>query len=202
MNSEESRRFLTAILYLNAPGRGETVFPGLSIRVSPAPGRMVVFQPLCTFPHAGLPPCDRPKYILHRYLWYPPAGRALRLGCSGPDAAPEQRHHPLPAMAGGVAEIPVALFPAGDAGRETFVQPIPAASMAVIARMRPAAMPFPPPRRRNICRGSISWRPSGCWAHLPSPPSGLCAGFAHRNRAGRPDLYVRSWLFPCAPHSC
>lgn len=71
MNSEESRRFLTAILYLNEPGGGETIFPGLDISVSPAPGRLVIFPPLWNFPHAGLPPRDRPKYILHRYLWYP-----------------------------------------------------------------------------------------------------------------------------------
>jgi prolyl 4-hydroxylase len=72
-NAEESRRFLTAILYLNDPGGGETVFPGLDLQVMPAPGRMVIFPPLWLFPHAGLPPRDRPKYILHRYLWYPPA---------------------------------------------------------------------------------------------------------------------------------
>ncbi|HEX4862385.1 MAG TPA: 2OG-Fe(II) oxygenase [Rhizomicrobium sp.] len=73
MNSEQSRRFLTAILYLNEPGGGETVFPHLDLIVKPAAGRMVVFPPLWLFPHAGLPPRDRAKYILHRYLWYPPA---------------------------------------------------------------------------------------------------------------------------------
>jgi prolyl 4-hydroxylase len=76
MDSDVSRRFLTAILYLNTPGGGETVFPGLDITVTPAPGRMVVFPPLWLFPHAGRPPLDRPKYILHRYLWYPPPGEA------------------------------------------------------------------------------------------------------------------------------
>ncbi len=71
MAAGESRRFLTAILYLNDPGGGETVFPGLGLTVTPAPGRMVIFPPLWLFPHAGLPPRERPKYILHRYLWYP-----------------------------------------------------------------------------------------------------------------------------------
>jgi 2-oxoglutarate-Fe(II)-dependent oxygenase superfamily protein len=71
MTAAESRRFLTAILYLNDPGGGETTFPGLDLTVTPAPGRMLVFPPLWLFPHAGLPPRDRPKYILHRYLWYP-----------------------------------------------------------------------------------------------------------------------------------
>ncbi len=64
MNAEESKRFLTAISYLNTPGGGETVFPDLDVTVTPAPGRMVVFPPLWTFPHAGLPPRDQPKYIL------------------------------------------------------------------------------------------------------------------------------------------
>lgn len=74
MDSDQSKRFLTAILYLNEIAGGETVFPGLDITVTPAPGRMVIFPPLWLFPHAGLPPRDKPKYILHRYLWYPPGG--------------------------------------------------------------------------------------------------------------------------------
>jgi hypothetical protein len=73
MDDADSRRFITAILYLNDSGGGETVFPGLDVRVAPVPGRLVVFPPLWTFPHAGLPPRDRPKYILHSYLWYPAA---------------------------------------------------------------------------------------------------------------------------------
>jgi hypothetical protein len=73
MDDADSRRFVTAILYLNDPGGGETIFPGLDVRVPPVPGRLVVFPPLWLFPHAGLPPRDRPKYILHSYLWYPPA---------------------------------------------------------------------------------------------------------------------------------
>jgi hypothetical protein len=76
MDDADSRRFVTAILYLNDPGGGETVFPGLDLSVPPAPGRLVVFPPLWLFPHAGLPPRDRPKYILHSYLWYPPADSA------------------------------------------------------------------------------------------------------------------------------
>ena len=75
MDEADARRFMTAILYLNDPGGGETVFPGLDVTVAPAPGRLVVFPPLWLFPHAGLPPRDRPKYILHSYLWYPPADK-------------------------------------------------------------------------------------------------------------------------------
>lgn len=75
MDITTSGRFITAILYLNTPGGGETVFPGLEIAVPPAPGRMIVFPPLWLYPHAGMPPRDRPKYILHSYLHYPPGAQ-------------------------------------------------------------------------------------------------------------------------------
>ena len=72
-DQETSTRFVTAILYLNDPGGGgETVFPELGVMMSPRPGNMMLFPPLWTFPHAGLPPRHRPKYILHSYLRYPP----------------------------------------------------------------------------------------------------------------------------------
>lgn len=73
MDDADSRRFITAILYLNDPGGGETSFPGLELSVAPEPGRLVVFPPLWLFPHAGQPPRTHAKYILHSYLWYPPA---------------------------------------------------------------------------------------------------------------------------------
>ena len=76
MNEEQSRRFLTAILYLNAPSGGETVFPSLDVSVAPAAGRMLIFPPLWLYQHAGLPPKGAPKYILHRYLWYPTAAES------------------------------------------------------------------------------------------------------------------------------
>ncbi len=72
MDEFTAKRFITAILYLNDPGGGETIFPGLDVSVTPAPGRVVVFPPLWIFPHAGMPPRERAKYIVHGYLWYPP----------------------------------------------------------------------------------------------------------------------------------
>jgi prolyl 4-hydroxylase len=78
MDQSTSNRFCTAILYLNDPGGGgETVFPDLGVTMSPEPGKLIIFPPLWTFPHAGMPPRSRPKYILHSYLWYPPAGELL-----------------------------------------------------------------------------------------------------------------------------
>jgi hypothetical protein len=71
MNQVAARRFMTAILYLNAPEGGETVFPSLDISIAPEPGKLIAFPPLWLFPHAGLAPKSSPKYILHTYLCYP-----------------------------------------------------------------------------------------------------------------------------------
>jgi prolyl 4-hydroxylase len=71
MGQAAARRFMTAFIYLNRPKGGETVFPELDIAVAPAPGKLLAFPPLWLFPHAGLPPRDSPKYILHTYLCYP-----------------------------------------------------------------------------------------------------------------------------------
>jgi hypothetical protein len=66
-----ARRFMTAIIYLNTPVGGETVFPDLGISIAPQSGKLLAFPPLWPFPHAGLPPQSSPKYILHTYLCYP-----------------------------------------------------------------------------------------------------------------------------------
>jgi prolyl 4-hydroxylase len=71
MGQMAARRFMTAIVYLNAPAGGETLFPNLNLTVAPEPGKFIAFPPLWLFPHAGLPPKAQPKYILHTYLCYP-----------------------------------------------------------------------------------------------------------------------------------
>lgn len=71
MDQAAARRFMTAIIYLNEPEGGETVFPGIDISVTPERGKLIVFPPLWLFPHAGLPPRSSAKYILHTYLCYP-----------------------------------------------------------------------------------------------------------------------------------
>jgi prolyl 4-hydroxylase len=71
MGQVAAQRFMTAIIYLNSPVGGETVFPTLNVSVPPEPGKLVAFPPLWLFPHAGLPPQSSPKYILHTYLCYP-----------------------------------------------------------------------------------------------------------------------------------
>lgn len=71
MSQAAARRFMTAIIYLNAPAGGETVFPSLDISIAPEPGKLLAFPPIWLFPHAGLPPRSSPKYILHTYLCYP-----------------------------------------------------------------------------------------------------------------------------------
>ncbi|MGB6946567.1 MAG: 2OG-Fe(II) oxygenase [Bryobacteraceae bacterium] len=71
MGQTAARRFMTAIIYLNAPAGGETVFPNLDISVAPEPGKLLAFPPIWLFPHAGRPPQSSSKYILHTYLCYP-----------------------------------------------------------------------------------------------------------------------------------
>lgn len=70
MTHQSARRFVTAMIYLNAPQGGETVFPNLGVSIAPSPGRIAVFPPVWMFPHAGLPPQASAKYILHTYLCY------------------------------------------------------------------------------------------------------------------------------------
>ncbi len=76
MGEVAARRFMTAIIYLNATAGGETVFPTLDVSIAPEPGKLLAFPPIWLFPHAGLPPQSSPKYILHTYLCYP-AQRAV-----------------------------------------------------------------------------------------------------------------------------
>lgn len=71
-----ARRFLVMFFYLNDVAEGgETVFQnniGTPVKhsVSPAAGRMIIFPPFWTFPHAGLKPISGPKYIIGGYLHY------------------------------------------------------------------------------------------------------------------------------------
>jgi hypothetical protein len=71
MSHDAARRFMTAMIYLNAPEAGETVFPTLGVSIVPQQGKFVAFPPLWMFPHEGRPPRGGPKYILHTYLCYP-----------------------------------------------------------------------------------------------------------------------------------
>jgi prolyl 4-hydroxylase len=70
MDQVSARRFITAIIYLNDPEGGETIFPDLGLSVAPETGKLLVFPPLWLFPHEGRAPRSIPKYILHTYLCY------------------------------------------------------------------------------------------------------------------------------------
>ena len=68
-----ARRFLVMFFYLNDVDEGgETAFIGIDhdIRVKPKAGSMLMFPPMWTHPHAGLPPISNPKYICGSYLHY------------------------------------------------------------------------------------------------------------------------------------
>ena len=64
-----SRRFLSFMWYLNdVEEGGETRF--VDMMIQPKKGSLLVFPPLWMFPHAGLQPVSKSKYILSTYLHY------------------------------------------------------------------------------------------------------------------------------------
>ena len=64
-----AKRFAIAILYLNE-NNGYTEFPTLDYRVKPETGRLVIFPPTWMYPHRGISPTDRDKYIMMTCLTY------------------------------------------------------------------------------------------------------------------------------------
>ena len=73
---ESARRFLVMFFYLNDVEEGgetefrKSPFSDIEESVKPVTGRMVIFPPFWTFPHAGLKPVSGPKYIIGGYLHY------------------------------------------------------------------------------------------------------------------------------------
>lgn len=67
-----ARRFLVMFFYLNNVAEGgETEFFGCDhAPVQPKTGRLLMFPPMWTHPHAGLPPITNHKYIIGSYLHY------------------------------------------------------------------------------------------------------------------------------------
>ena len=66
-----ANRFLVYILYLNdVEEGGETHLPKLNIKVKPKEGRLLMFPPFWTHPHAGLKPIKGTKYVIMSYLHY------------------------------------------------------------------------------------------------------------------------------------
>lgn len=75
-NAASARRFLVYFWYLNdVEVGGETAFQWNSTSettstVKPVAGRLLMFPPMWTYPHAGLKPMSGPKYIIGGYLHY------------------------------------------------------------------------------------------------------------------------------------
>jgi hypothetical protein len=68
---QSSRRFLAIFMYLNNVSHGgNTWFPKQNVSFNPEAGRVLVFPPLWTHPHAGGTPSSNDKYILGTYLHY------------------------------------------------------------------------------------------------------------------------------------
>ena len=74
---DTARRFLAFFIYLNDVEGGETEFVGLNkpgthmpYTIQPKRGRLVMFPPMWTYPHAGLKPTGGKKYFIHSYCHY------------------------------------------------------------------------------------------------------------------------------------
>lgn len=66
---ESAKRMLVIFWYLNdVEEGGETEFKHM--KVTPKRGRMLVFPPTWTYPHAGLPAISNAKYIAGTYIHY------------------------------------------------------------------------------------------------------------------------------------
>lgn len=66
-----ARRYLVFFWYLNTVEEGgETYFHDIEQGVNPIEGRLLMFPPMWTYPHAGLMPKSGTKYIVGGYLHY------------------------------------------------------------------------------------------------------------------------------------
>ena len=60
-------RLATWLLYLNECESGETWFPLQNLKISPKPGRVVIFPPIHTHPHEVLP-AGSDRYIIQSWI--------------------------------------------------------------------------------------------------------------------------------------
>ena len=67
-----SRRFLAFLFYLNDDyEEGSTLFKTPNHRnIRPKEGHVLIFPPTWQYPHEGLAPKGKPKYIMSTYLHY------------------------------------------------------------------------------------------------------------------------------------
>lgn len=69
-NGKASKRFLVFFLYLDEGPGGQTVFLDQKMHCERKPGRLLMFPPTWTYPHAGLMPHQVDKHIIGSYLHY------------------------------------------------------------------------------------------------------------------------------------
>lgn len=70
-NESSIKRFLVFFLYLDSGEGGETIFYDHKTLCERKPGRLLMFPPMWTYPHAGLMPIQNDKHIIGSYLHYP-----------------------------------------------------------------------------------------------------------------------------------
>jgi len=69
-SEEASKRFLVFFLYLDEGPGGQTVFIDQKMHCERKPGRLLMFPPTWTYPHAGMMPQEIDKHIIGSYLHY------------------------------------------------------------------------------------------------------------------------------------
>lgn len=69
-NIENMHRFLVFFLYLDEGMGGETELFDQEVKVERKPGRLLMFPPMWTYPHAGCMPIGTNKHIIGSYLHY------------------------------------------------------------------------------------------------------------------------------------
>jgi len=65
-----NKRFLVFFLYLDEGEGGETLLYDQEMAVPRKPGRLLMFPPMWTYPHAGNMPIGKDKHIIGSYLHY------------------------------------------------------------------------------------------------------------------------------------
>lgn len=69
-NLKDIIRFLVFFLYLDEGDGGQTILYDQEIAVDRQPGRLLMFPPTWTYPHAGQMPTGNDKHIIGSYLHY------------------------------------------------------------------------------------------------------------------------------------
>ena len=69
-DSRSMKRFLVFFLYLDEGEGGQTIMYNQKVFIDRKPGRLLMFPPMWTYPHAGAMPKGNDKHIIGSYLHF------------------------------------------------------------------------------------------------------------------------------------